>query len=394
MRVRTGLRVLQVIYQDPVTYPPTLNAARLLARAGAEVVCLGYRRDSEENVALPESVRIRYLNASPRLPGIVKKVANVLSLRSETRTEIARLRPDLVIAYDWWGGWGVLPCLGQGSQKVVLHMHDLLNEGASRLSSSDDWMWAQVARNIQRFDLLVVPEKQRADYLRDKAGVSRPARIAANSPPRRRPARNELLKQVIAAKAGRLPDMLAVVIGNMGLYMEMVRGLAATRSEWHLALIGCGHGPSVRQVLDEARRLGIENRVHVFPYTNYDTVQSWLPGCDVGIGFYPSSSTNVNWQTMGSASVKVQEYMAAGIPSIVCSRRTFAALAEDSGALELLESETPQAIASALDRLEPGSAHHGQLARAAELAHLDRFNCESQLQPIIDELGLGGDRQS
>jgi glycosyltransferase involved in cell wall biosynthesis len=393
MRVRPGLRVLQVIYQDPVTYPPTLNAARLLAQAGAEVVCLGYRRDSDENVALPQSVRIRYLNAHPSLPGILKKIANVSSLRSETRSEIAGFRPDLVIAYDWWGGWGVLPCLGQGSYKVVLHMHDLLNEGASRFSSSDDWMWAQVTRNIQRFDMLVVPEKQRADYLRDRARIFKPARIAANSPPRHRPVRNDLLKRVIAARAGRMPGMLAVVVGNMGLYMEMVRGLAATRSDWHLALIGCGHGPSVKLVVEEARRLGIEDRLHVFPYTNYDTVQSWLPGCDVGIGLYPSSSANVNWQTMGSASVKVQEYMAAGIPSIVCSRQTFSTLAADTGALELLESETPQAMTAALDRLEPGGAHHTRLARAAELAHLDRFNCEFQLQPVLDELGLAGDRK-
>jgi glycosyltransferase involved in cell wall biosynthesis len=388
MRVRPGLRVLQVIYQDPVTYPPTINAARVLAAAGAEVLCLGYRRGPSVEMDSSASARIRYLNAGlpVSLPAILKRVGNVVNLRRETRREIERFRPDLVIAYDHGAGWGVAPFLRDRRFKAVLHLHDLLNVSVTRFTSSDGWMWAEMMRCATQFDLVVVPEAQRARYLREEWGMQVLPRIAANSPPCGHPARNDELRRRLVPS--NPPGLLAVIVGNMGLYTETVRGVAAARGRWHLALVGCGHGPSISQVLDEARALRIEDRIHVFPYTSYDTVRTWLRGCDVGVGLYPSTSSNVNWRTMGSASVKVQEYMAAGLPSIVCSRETFANLARDCGALELLETETAESIAAALDRLEPGGEHHLRLARAALDAHLDRFNCEAQLQPILEELGL------
>lgn len=392
MRVRPGLRVLQVIYQDPVTYPPTINAARLLAAAGAEVLCLGFRREFDESLPLPASARIQYLNearAGP-FPGLLGRLANVIDLRRGPRREAKRFRPDLVIAYDHGAAWGVLPLLGTGDWKTVLHLHDLLSTSVTRFGSSDGWMWARMTDAIGRFDCVVVPEPMRADYLRDRWRVAVPISVVANSPPRGRPSRNELLKSQIRARSGADPKLLAVAVGNMGRYLEAIRGLAAARAEWHLALVGCGHAASVAAMMGEAAALGIVHRLHVFPYTNYDTVRAWLPGCDVGLAFYPSTTSNVNWQTMGSASVKVQEYLAAGVPSIVCSRKAFAALTAETGALEVIESETPEAIAAALDRLVPGGELHAERARRAVEAHLSRFNYEAQIQPLLDAVGLGG----
>ncbi len=379
MRVRPGLRVLQVIYQDPVTYPPTVNAARVLAAAGAQVLCLGYRRGPAPELARTPGVRFRYLNEgqTEALPGLLRRAANVRAMRREVKREIETFRPDLVIAYDHGAGWGVAPFLRGRNFKAVLHLHDLLNVSITRFTSSDGWMWAEMMRSAGDFDLIVVPEEQRASYLRDSWGMRQVPRVASNSPPRRQPVRNDELRRRI--DSSRPPAMLAAVVGNMGLYTETVRGVASTRSEWHLALVGCGHGPSVTHMLEEAHRLGIRDRFHVFPYTSYDTVRLWLQGCDAGLGFYPSTTTNVNWQTMGAASVKIQEYMAAGIPSIAASRATFATLARETGAIALLKEETAQAIAAALDHLEPGSDEHSRLATAAIDAHL---------HPLLEDLGL------
>ena len=390
VNLRAGLRVLQVIYQDPVTYPPTLNAARVLSAAGARVQCLGYRRVDVGTLSLPASAEIVYQDVAftSRLPSPLRKVADLLQFRRETRARIKAFDPDLVIAYDHWGAWAVLPYIRRKRFKVVLHLLDLIDRSVGRFASSHGWMWAEMVSAIDRFDLLVFPDQTRAAYFRDAwPRGSVPAIIAANSPARQaRPGRDDALRKIIGTRPG---DFVAVVIGNMGLHGEAVRALSQARGRWHLAIIGAGHEPTTRAVTAEAAELGLADRIHVIPYTNYDLLKSWLPGCDVGLSLYPAAWPNVNWQLVGGASVKVQEYMAAGLPSIVCSRKAFETLAAETGALSLLEAETAQAIAAALDAVEPGTEMHARLSSAATRAHEGRYNCEAQLQPVLNQLGLG-----
>lgn len=386
-----SFRVLQVIYQDPTTYPPTFNTARILGRMGADVLCLGFRRGSFPGVDLPPSVRIRYLNAeaSDGLPGALSKLANVLKLRLQCGREIRRLRPDLVIAYDHWGGWGVLPFVGRGGPKAILHLHDVLDRDVERTTFSDRWMWRKVTGGLARFDIVVVPEKQRAEYLRKAYGIERPISVVANSPLLGRHARNDALRKSIESASGSRPELLAVIVGNVGLLGEAVKAVADARSRWHLAIIGSSQGALLESVMQQARRLGVSERIHVIAYTSYDTVRSWLPGCDVGLCVHSSSSSNVNWRLAGGASVKVQEYMGAGIPSIVSPADSFADLARETGALALLAEETAEAIRAALDELEPGSARHAAMSQAAAAAHETTYNYEAQLLPVLKVLGLG-----
>jgi glycosyltransferase involved in cell wall biosynthesis len=386
---RSAIRVLQVMYQDPVTYPPVLNAAAVIAEAGGAVLCLGFRRSGAEGPELPRCVSTKYIDAPSMVPEALRGAANLASLRLNTARAVKAFRPHAVIAYDWWGGWAVLPMMRRRNFMVALHMLDLLNEGRSRLSSSDDWIWAAVRERIDRFDTIVAPERQRAEYLRDAWHIQSEVLLCANSPRRSAPARNQTLRRILAERSGATLSRLAIVLGNMGMYDELIEGVAKAKAPWDVAIVGCGHRPSVERIRRRSLELGIAKRVHIFEYTPYATVQEWLRSCDLGIALYPSDSPNVNWRTMGNASVKVQEYMAAGLPSLVCSRHTFEALGRETGALEVLDEETPASIAAALDRLEPGSERHSILATNAYRAHAERYNTEDQIRPFLERIAPG-----
>jgi glycosyltransferase involved in cell wall biosynthesis len=385
------VRVLQVIYQDPMTYPPTINTARMLGRLGAEVLCLGYRRGDFPRVDLPPSVQISYLNANTTHihTGAWTKLSNVVRLRFRTGYEIRRYQPDLIIAYDHWGGWGVLPFLRRGRHKAILHLHDVLDRDAKRVTFSDRLMWGNVIKHLDKFDLVVVPEKKRAEYLQEAYRIERPIWVVANSPLAGPSVKNDALRSKIESMTGSRPGLLAVIVGNVGLLSETARALAQTRGPWHLAVIGSTQGALLEAMMEEGRRNGVERRIHLIPYTNYDTVRSWLPGCDVGLCVHSSSSSNVNWRLAGSASVKVQEYLGAGIPSIVSPADSFRVLATETGALQLVEDETADGICAALNDLEPGSAHHAAMSRAALAAHRNTYNYEAQLMPVLRQLGIG-----
>jgi hypothetical protein len=383
LRVRPGLRILQVIYYDPVNYPPTLNAARVLAEAGAEVLCLGYDRGTSAPLPLPRNARIKYLN--PTSPGwprtTLQNWREVLAFAVSIRREIRDFQPDLVIGYDHWGAACLLPANPRSWPPKIVHLHDIVDEGATSITTTDGLVWAAAKRNLHKFPLVVVPEIARARFLRERCQVAANYAVVGNSPKRCLPVRNDLLRQRLGLKRGPL----AVVVGMMTLGAETVQAMARARGQWHLAVIGCRNDDWLNAMRQEARRSNLTDRLHILPYTDYDTVRTWLPGCDLGLAFY-ARSPNPNWNFMGAASVKIQEYMAAGIPSLVGMRDSLGQLADDTGALHVIEQDTESAILAGLDRLEPGSEYSNQLSAAAVTAHLGSYNCEAQLAPLLIRL--------
>jgi hypothetical protein len=79
--------------------------------------------------------------------------------------------------------------------------------------------------------------------------------------------------------------------------------------------------------------------------------------------------------------------MAAGIPSLVGPRECFGSMV-DTGALEVIQGNTAEAIAKGLDQLEPGGENWQRRADAGLRAHTDTFHCEAQLAPLLNTLGL------
>ena len=388
LKVRAGLRVLQVIYYDPVNYPPTLNAMRVLGEAGAEVLCLGYDRGTGAALPLPPKARIRYLNdghpgwTSGRLQGL----RQALEFRRVVHRTVRDFAPDLVIGYDHWGVCALLGLGGPGCPVRIAHLHDIVDERATSLWSTEGLVWAVARRALSRFPLVVVPEAARARFLSEAYGVSANFFTVGNSPKLARARHNDILRVRLGIP---MDEPLAVTVGMMTLGDETVRAMSRTRARWHLVVIGCRNREWLAAMVSAAQELGLSDRLHIIPYTDYDTVREWLPGCDLGLCFY-ARSPNPNWNFMGTASVKIQEYMAAGIPSLVGMRDSLGQLAQDTGALHLIGSDDASAICEGLDLLEPGAPLASRLATAAAAAHETRYNCEAQLAPLLAELGLDG----
>jgi hypothetical protein len=385
LRVQPGLRVLQVIDADPMAYPPTINAARVLAGSGAHVRCIGGMRGQRPLLAMPDRVSVEYLVYGSWEKGLRKLhwAAGRFRFRAQIAQIVRDWQPHLVIAYDTGAGWAVLPLLGR--TRTVLHIHDNENANAQSWRSVRTWQWHSLKRRAVEFTMRVVPDAERAAHLRDEWGVQGAFQVVGNVPPRRAPVRNHVLRDLL-----EIPDAspLAVVVGNMGLFSATAKALARTRLPWHLAVIGAGDQTAVVRMRQVAAEAGVASRIHVFSHTSYDVVRTWLLGCDVGLALHPSDSRTINWQRIGTGSVKVMEYTAAGLPSIVCSRAAFSQLAAQSGALEVIDREDEEGIAAALDRLEPGSQPWQERAQAAVEAHLGRYNMEAQLSPLLQSLGV------
>jgi hypothetical protein len=368
-------------------YPPTINAARLLAHLGAQVLCIGGVDIAAPPLAMVPGARIEYASYGTQ-QGRLARLGWAVGRHAFRHAVMAACRgfgPDLVVAYDVGAGWAVLPLLGS-TTTTVMHVHDNPSPEQFSWHSVRGWQWRAVMSHAHRFAAWVVPDAQRAQHLNQAWGIPVQAKVVANVPPLTKPQRNRLLRDRLGLGSSTAP--LAVVVGNIGLLPELVAAMAGARAPWQLAVIGAGDAALVDRALRVAEQLGIRPRIHVIGYTSYDVMRSWLPGCDVGLALYPSDANSVNWRLMGSGSVKVMEYVAAQVPAIVCSKRAFATLAAETGALHVLEAETVDAIRSALDRLEPHTEYWQRLADAARAAHVSRFNLEGELGAFLRDLGL------
>jgi glycosyltransferase involved in cell wall biosynthesis len=305
--------------------------------------------------------------------------------RQSLLREVAAFEPHVIVAYDQGAAWATLELLRSERSKVVLHIHDNANRHDQSWYSVRAMQWRAVMRASDRFDARVVPELERAHDLWTSWQARGDFQVVANAPLRRINRRNSLLR----LKLGIPQEApIAVSIGNIGLLTDVTTALTFTRLKWHFVSIGEADQRALAAARTRASELGISARVHILPYASYDSVCEWLHGCDVGLALYPKTNTSINWRSAGTASVKLMEYMAAGLPTVTTQQKSLLRLNDDINALHFLTAETPQAVASALDQLEPNSERWRRVAAAARSAHETRFNMEAQLAPLIRGLGM------
>lgn len=377
-----GKRVLQVIYQDPARYPPTLNTGRVLANAGHEVLCLGLRRGLGVRLTSTPRLHLAYLDAFRKSPR--SRFAGVWEpalLRIATNLVARAWRPDLIVAYDHLGLWATIGTLS--GFPVVFHILDLVPDSLLAASWRLHSAVAAAQRAVPACRLLVFPDRHRAAYFYDRFGCNVPSVVVANAPLRAIPQRNDKLKDILAARSGERPEFLAVCVGKMGMYRETIEAVANS-PRWHVAFIGMDTPESEAHLREFAAHRGAGTRTHFLPYTPYDVVREWLQGADAGLAFYPRESTLINWRLPGTASVKLLEYLAAGIPGIVCPTPDYVALAKEThGAITTLSDETPAAIESTLAAFAENREDYLARVAAARAAHSERFNLEHQLSPVL-----------
>lgn len=383
------VKILQVIYYDPANYPPTLNAMRVLARAGAEVSCLGFYRGKSYVPELPASARIEYLNEPPggwknTFSGLVLEP---LAFRRSVERAVERLRPDFVLAYDHWGMWASARIVRR--VPVVYHIHDTVEPSDFSPFGRQRYITVETERAARHCVAVVLPDEGRAELFASRVPQTARIHVVANAPPRRSPAKGGGLRPLMAAADGSIPERIAVLVGNMGSARESVRALARAAERWHYAVVGSTDRRGLEAMREEAEAGGFSDRLRIFPYRPYDEIAPLLAGADLGFGFYSQVGRHSsNWRLMGTGSVKVMEYLASGVPAIVSPRSAFARFGATTEGLRIVDEETAEEFRKAIDELDPSGPEWARRSRAASRDHLRLYNLETQMAPLLDLFGL------
>jgi glycosyltransferase involved in cell wall biosynthesis len=153
-------------------------------------------------------------------------------------------------------------------------------------------------------------------------------------------------------------------------------------ARWGLAVMGPSEPGYVHSVVELAETLGVSQRFAILPLVPYDKLPLYTPGAHVGHALYEPIHINHLYPT--TASNKLLEYMAAGLPVIVSDRPGLRAFVDKYKCGLLADEISPESIAAAVNALldDPELAH--RLGGAGVRAFEEELNYERQFAPVLE----------
>ncbi len=365
-----------VVYGNPDYYPPTIHAVHLLAETYDIVLAAN---DCEPaHWRYPPNVTVHRLGPYIRVADVytMSMVAKVgrFGRFVAMLTQILR-SVSLVYAYDDFGfvaAWLSLRWMGR-TVPVIYHNHDL------ELATAGFSLSALVRRLRSRFvptaAALVFPEKDRARVFREAipAAQAVPLHICPNFPRldfypllanwderlRDRFARQECLLQGTLSQASSVPQILAAIAPGQTLVLA---------------------GPIADEATQKAMAAAPPNVVYVgrLPYAELRdrTGQATLGLCLYQVSSHPNSRYSA------SATNKVFEYAACGLPVVVCDFPTYREFLGQEPWVRFADPADPQSIAAAIAEILADLETYRTMAQAARRAFETKFNYDTAFAPV------------
>ena len=370
-----ALRIQHVFYANPDQYPPIVNSVRLLTAAGYQTDVFCRFTGDDLMVTLPERVNIvridnRGVGSWREYMGFVWEV-----LRKASGDAC------LFVGHDMHGFLPAWLLSRRYRRPLVYHCHDFAEnvKGSGRFVKDFERFFARTA------DLVVVPDAERGKEIARTLALRHSPLIVANAPLRQSQASGEGLLHALAAR-GRQYQRILLRQGRIGpghAIESTIRSIPLWASrEWGLVLVGIGEPEYLAMLARLASELEVAEQLTILPPVSYDEVLRLTPGADVGHALY--DPIHINNLHITTASNKIMEYMAAGLPLLVSDRPSLRAFVDRYECGLTADESSPESVAAAANTLlgEPDLAC--RLGAAGARAGEEEFNYKRQFAPVLE----------
>lgn len=295
---------------------------------------------------------------------------------------IARLKPSVVFSYDSPAFVAASLIRRYRDFRLVYDCYDQWEpERQSRLSLRRR-LDLQAFRDGPRAALVIFPEPARASYYMGRSGDRRPPMILPNYPKldlvppiadfdaliERRFARRELLYTGTIESAVALPETIMVLAGTNGC----------------LRIFGSARAETQRQLNELVERLKLADRVSFCRWIPHREMIAASMDATIGLSLYKPVS--LNQAAMVSASNKLWEYAARGIPAVVPDTQNYRGKLSGEEWVAFADLNDPGSIANALRWFLDHRERYVRASRAARLAFEQRYNFERVAPSVIAQL--------
>ena len=365
-------RILYVQYVNPGIYPPLEQSSLLLAEAGWQVRFVGTRAMGEsDNLAFPPHPSVRVYRLPWYPPGGLPLKLHYIVFVAWAVLWAVLWRPRWVYLSDP-NSTPVGVVLAWLGITLIYHEHDTPATTVRVVGRCRRAVGRQAA-------VCVLPNSVRAARFAAEVGRTKPVTVVLNCPRR--------------AEVG--PPRRAVVLGGLRLLYsgsivpdrlpEAVIRAVASVSTVRLEVIGYetvgsrGYVARLRRVAEE---LGAADRVVFGPARPRHRLWAAIRACDVGLALLPAVTNDPNLSAMPGASVKVFDYLAAGLGVLLTDRQEWGAEYLDTGLARGCDPADQASVAAALHWFVDRPSEVRAMGERGRQRVLVDWNYETQFEPV------------
>ena len=401
-------RLLAAIYHNPDYYPPTVNAiTQLSAEFRVTLVCRAIERPFRR---WPAGVTIERCGASGPdasitidansieansidansieakiSQGAIAKLAEYRGFRAALKRTVARERPRVIYA---WDPHAFAAAIAAGAPRagipIVYHLHELPEASRAALVSLQGWINRYALRATRLAATVIFPEKNRAARYLARAGDARAALIVPNCPARdfvpALPPWDDLIARRWRGRELLYMGTLGAANGNL----EAVRALGLLDPMIRLTMIGPAGASLGAAIAQLARAVGVAGRVALPGWIPHGELPARAIRAAAGLSLH--KAVNRNLEFAASATNKIFEYAACGLPVIVPDRASYRELLEAEGWALFADPDDPAAIARTVDELFADRDRYAARCRAARRSFERRYHYELAFAPALARL--------
>ena len=379
-------RLQAIFYNNPDGYPPIVNSARLLAAEGYSLDILCREYGPQWGIPYPAGVTLHRI-APPSTSSLVAYFHFVWQAWRQ-----ADRNASIFVGHDMHGFLPAYLLARRSRKPVIYHCHDYAESSrtlpiGSGIVKKFEKRWASAA------DLVIVPDAERAGIVQEELRLDKLPLVVANAPINVPEATQCRLAQVLTSH-NRQFERVIWRQGSIGPYHAIEPTLYSMalwkNPAWGFVIMGQGDPEYLSHLQQLAIQLGIGDRFVILPPVAYDEVAGFTVGADIGHGLY--IPINLNHQAATTASNKIMEYMAAGLPLLVSDRPGLRELVTRYRCGVVADESDPASIARAVNQLLGDPAGARQMGAAGQRAFQAEYCYPRQFQPVLDWLRLQENR--
>ncbi len=306
-------KIVLFVYQNPILYPPTINAANLLIEKGYEVHLVGLSYPVPGYIEINANVNTLYLG---KLRSGWLGVINYFLIFIRFFLLIKEIKPKNIISYDAYASviTGALGFIYK--VKWVYYQHDYFEQPVG--------LWQTLIFKLEayftRFAIFwCFPQIERSELFKKRVGRDMEVLIIHNGP-RRSWGIGDNMPHVLIDRVKQKFNNVLIYQGGWSYDFHLdnlVRIMAHVNKECCLMLIGKEHEIGIQKELEALIvQLKLEDRVFIVDdYIPYDELSTITRYCDIGVTILLTDEDKipVNLKHLAGASNKIGEYAAAGL---------------------------------------------------------------------------------
>ena len=381
--------ILQILRPPIELYPPSINQANILVSNGFRVSTVQESRITKYDfdVGLDDRVERFHIKTEEPPSSLLGRISGVLKYRQGVQQFIARLRPDIVLAYDAEAAWAIGNSALRAKSKLAWHFHEIpeYQKHAWTMNIANNYVW----RNAQTPNLIIFPDPGRAEIYAHAGRIDKSTiQIVANCP---RPVMCLPKPELHEALADRIPQQARVVLyhGAIGSFhgLEMaLHSMPQWPSDAFFVAKGRVKSDYAASLYALAKSLGVAHRFILIDSGLQSTVEHYAFVSGATIGWTVLEPVSNAWKYSALASNKRLECMALGVPQISDNGPLLNDLIEGNGCGLCIPHDSIDAAAEAVNRLLTNDSLHAQMAKRARELHLRQYNYDAQFNTVLARL--------